>query len=217
MKFTTLAVLTCATFATAKNVFTPADLEAALEKEKGNEKREAKNVIEMTEFFEKKTKRNQMAMQGTAPLLQNLLPQVSSVSIFAGYLRDDQKLLSQIETTGSFTLLIAPSDDAVSSKLNGLKPWEFPRKVQDDETDDAVIAYNINHFLMSHIAVLEDVKTSENEITTTLLTGEEVTIRKETGTDTYKVKYKGQWIPVTAVFLADNGTVFVIGDILSKP
>lgn len=210
MKISPLVVVALASIAQAKNVFTPQDFAAAVAHEK-NGKRE--DLVDPSVFF--KNKRSQSVME--APLLQNLLPQMPAVSILAGYLRDDKELTSMIESTDSFALLIAPSDDAVSSKLKGMKPWEFPKAIKDDDTDEANIAYNIDHFLKAHLAILTGVLMSDNEITTTLLNGDEVTIRQDPATSVFNLKFKGKWYRVTSVHLADNGTVFVIDDVLSKP
>lgn len=239
MRFANFAAILFAGAVLAKNVVFLDDLRAALDSDSdhsGNSKREAKNVVslddlkaaidkqeqqdsknEAKKFFNKLGKRSQDVVKVGAPLLQNLLPQISSVSIFAGYLRDDQELLQEMENTKSFTILVAPSDNSIATKLNGVKPWEFPKKVMDDETDDKVVAYNINHFLKAHILTVIGKVETDNELKSVLLDGREIVVKNDPTTGTYLLKVDGKWIEVTSVSLADNGIVFVVEDVLSLP
>lgn len=129
------------------------------------DKREAKNIVSL-DFFrtelgkEKNSKRDLKyivdqiilnndndALTGV-PLLQSALPQVKEISIFAGYIRDQvdvAKLTNQLDTP---LIIIAPSNFAISKKLSGLKPWEFPEDVEKDETK---AESNLTNFVKSHI------------------------------------------------------------------
>lgn len=240
MKFVHFASILFAGVVLAKNVVYLDDLRAAIDKGSENEKRDAKNVVsledlraaideqesesneprsleEVQDFFKKLSKRDQDVVNVGAPLLQNLLPQILTVSIFAGYLRDDDKLLSQMESENSFTILVAPSDSAMSKKLDGVKPWEFPKQVLNDETDDEVVAYNIDHFLKAHILTQLGGISDNNELKSVLLDGREIVVKTDPATGTYRLKIDGEWKSISSASLADNGIVFVIEDVLSLP
>lgn len=240
MRFANFAAILFAGTVLAKNVVYLDNLRAAIDKESENSKRDAKNVVSLDDlkaaidkqedkakvsrdldsvksFFKKFSKRDQEVVTIGAPLLQNLLPQIPTVSIFSGYLRDDEHLLTQMENENSFTILIAPSDNAIAHKLNGVKPWEFPKKVMYDETDDEVVAYNIDHFLKAHILTELQQVSENNELRSVLLDGREIVVKSDPTTGTYRLKIDGKWLPVTSVSLADNGIVFVIEDVLSFP
>lgn len=240
MKFLHFASVLFAGVVLAKNVVFLDDLRAAIDKESSNEKREAKNVVSLDDlraaiekqegeskqsrdlesvqnFFRKLVRRDQDVINVDAPLLQNLLPQILSVSIFAGYLRDDEQLLSQVESEESFTILVAPSDSAMSKKLNGVKPWEYPKQIQNDETDDKVVAYNIDHFLKAHISTKLGGISQDNELKSVLLDGREIVVKTDPNTGTYRLKIENEWKNIASVSLADNGILFVIDDVLSLP
>lgn len=237
MRFANFAAILFAGIVLAKNVVYLDDLRAAIDAQTENVKRDAKNVVsledlkaaidkqeqeannanEVKKFFSRLGKRDQDVVKIGAPLLQNLLPQILSVSIFAGYLRDDKELLAETEKEDSFTILVAPSDSAMAFKLNGVKPWEFPKKIMDDDSDDEVVAYNIDHFLRAHmLSKLAKVESSD-ELKSVFLDGREFVVKSDAATGTYRIKVDGSWIGVTSVSLADNGIVFVIDDVLSLP
>lgn len=239
MRFVNFAAILFAGLVIAKNVVYLDDLRAAVE-ESENQKREPKNVVSLEDlraaldkqeeeaketrdldetkgFFRKLAKRGQDVIKDSAPLLQNLLPLIPSVSIFAGYLRDDQELLNQVENKKGFTILLAPTDNAMFDKLNGVKPWEFPKKIQYDQTDDEVVAYNINHFLKAHMLTqLGDIG-ENNKLTTVLLDGRDIVVEFDPVTKSHSLKIEGQQVPVASVTPADNGIVFVIDEVLSLP
>lgn len=240
MRFANFAAILFAGIVLAKNVVYLDDLRAAIDAESENSengKRDAKNVVSLDDlkaaidklehkannvndvkkFFSRLGKRDQEVVKFGTPLLQNLLPQILSASIFAGYLRDDQELLGEAEKTDSFTILVAPSDNAMATKLNGVKPWEFPKKIMDDATDDEVVAYNIDHFLRAHMLTRMAKVASDSELKSTLLDGREFVVKNDAATGTYRIKVDGKWIGVTSMTLADNGIVFVIEDVLSLP
>ncbi|EEQ39439.1 Fasciclin domain family protein [Clavispora lusitaniae] len=202
----------------AKNVVSVDDLWAAIDKEEGKSKREAKNVQNIEDFFKNHNKRNQdvLSTPGDA-LLQNILPSMPSVSIFAGYLRDDAEILSGMEAKETFTFLLAPSDDAIATKLGGLKPWEFPKQVKNDDSDDEVIASNIDNFLKAHISSDAAVRAGSSELSTVLLNGKSVIIQSDPATGVYTLQVEGKPIPVSSYRSAGNGVVLIIEDVLSKP
>lgn len=224
MRFTYFTAGIFCSAAVARNVFNMEELHAAIENQAGNSKRDARNVISLDELKaaldkqeneEANEKRHQDVV--SAPLLQNLLPQMSSVSIFAGYLRDDQVILSEVEKKDSFTLLVAPSDSAMADKLSGLKPWEFPKKIMDDDSDDAVVAYNVHHFMKAHILTELESFSDNNELKSHLLDGRELSVTHDPTSGLYLVIVGGVTYPASSVSLANNGIVFVIEDVLSKP
>lgn len=201
-----------------KNVVSLDALKAAAQKEQEKGKREAKNVIDIKTYFKTHQKREQkVLMASNEILLESLLPQMPSISIFAGYVRDDAEILGQMERENSFTLLIAPSDNSIATKLGGLKPWEFPTAIKDDENDDKVIASNLNNFLKAHISVEQAITAESNDIATVLLNGKEAVIHNDPATGTYTLQVEGKNVPVKDSRLAGNGVVLIIEDVLTKP
>lgn len=221
MRISTFAVLTFASCIVAKNVFYLDNLRAALDGETENTKRDARNVASLQdlkdaiESEQHHDKRDQDVVEMN-PLLQNLLPQVPSLSIFSGYLRDDLLLNKQMEAEDSFTLLLAPSDEAISkySLDTGLKPWQYPKDADSDDNDEAV-NYNIDYFLRAHISTEVTAFDEKNGLTTKLLDGKAVSIVRDAQTDTYGLTVNDVAVGVASVRLADNGIVFVIDAVLA--
>lgn len=201
-----------------KNVGSLDALKAAIDKENGKDKREAKHVVDIKTLLKSHNKRDQnVLLSSNEILLESLLPQMTSISIFAGYVRDNAEILRQMENKNSFTLLFAPSDDSIATKLNGLKPWEFPNTINNDDNDDQVIAANINSFLKAHISVEQAITAQSNEIVTLLLNGKEAVIHNDPNTGTYTLRVDGKNVPVKNSRLAGNGVVLIIEDVLAKP
>lgn len=201
-----------------KNVVSLEALKAAAHKEGVKGKREPKNVVDIKTYFETHNKRDQkVLLKSNDILLESLLPQMPSISIFAGYVRDNAEILNQMESRRSFTLLVAPSDDAIATKLGGMKPWEFPEIIKNDEHDDETIASNIDSFLRAHISVEQVMLAQSNEISTILLNGKEVVIHNDPTTGIYTLRVEGKNVPVKTSRLAGNGVVLIIDEVLSKP
>lgn len=202
-----------------------ADLAALLESHQpGKSKR--KNVVDLLDMLnavsdadaeenaksansEKVTQKRGLAQQ---PLLSepaeldvlqtvNLSPEIS---IFAAYLRDSE-LLADI-ALGQVPVVLAPSNDAVSSELSGKKPWEFPKKVNSDADADQNIAY----FLRHHLAVSTS-PLAASSLHATLLAGEQLVL--ENG----KLSQNGNLITIKSVSHTNNAVILVIDDCLVKP
>lgn len=205
----TLLLAALALCALAKNIFTPADLAKALAEEE-DEIQKRKNVFDFESHFQLPKRQQAMTL-----LLQSVLPQISDVSIFSGYLRDDEPLLNEMGL--AFLLIVAPSDEAIYKDLNGVKPWEFPEQVLNDASDDEVVARNLDSFLRAHIALVHGDVVVENEtFSTKMLNGQEITIRHN-GAGAFQVKIDGKWFPVAVAKQAENGTVFVVNTVLAAP
>lgn len=222
MRFTNLAILVFASCIVAKNVIYLDDLTAGLK----NEKRDARRVMSLEDFknavkegelhFDDKAKRaEQDVLDEKRPLLTSVLPQMPMISIFSGYLRDDDQMLQSLESSDSFTLFVAPLDSAIRefSLAKGLKPWEYPNKVQNDETDDKVIRDNIHAFIEAHASskiTLQD----GNLITAILMNGEEISIKRMTSLDNYELTWNEKSIAIGSISPAENGMVFEIPQVL---
>ncbi|KAF3989985.1 hypothetical protein FT663_02036 [Candidozyma haemuli var. vulneris] len=179
-----------------------------------HDKRDARRVVDPKSFFHEKIKRSQhviTAMQG--PLVENVLTQVRDVSVFAGYLRDSESLLGELHSA-PFAVIVAPTDHALASKLDGHKPWEFPREVEDENDASA----NIQDFVKSHLVKFEgDFSSIQDEVVLLSLDNKRVVIRHDAATDSFRVESGGRWIDVLAVYYADDGAVLVIDDSFVKP
>ncbi|KAI5955670.1 hypothetical protein KGF54_001172 [Candida jiufengensis] len=165
-------------------------------------------------------------------LLQSILPQLKSISIFAGYIRDNSILNSKTESLESNMLIITPTDEAIETNLSNLKPWEFPKNIDDvtnEEEQDKILQDNLNHFLDGHIVtdfqnkiIIEenndDDSKNEKIILTTLDNGKKLKIKQDLLTQNFFIKVdKKKWIPVDTVKQVENGLIFIINDSLVKP
>jgi hypothetical protein len=132
--------------------------------------------------------------EGT-PLLQSTLAQVKDISIFAGYVRDQ---VDVAQLTGLIKLpliIIAPADEAISRKLGGLKPWEFPRNVEDDETNAEL---NLASFVRAHV-----VKGTQAQLSSwgDLLSSRDNLLQHEQTLESQDIEIK-----------RENGETFVLGN-----
>lgn len=203
-----------------KNVANIANLEHLLQEEQEsvqNDKREAYRIVDVKSIFElekegHKEKRSQKIMTLQGPLIENVLTQVRDVSVIAAYLRD-LEFLGQLKDA-PFALIIAPTDDALANKLDGHKPWEFPRDPENEKHAEE----NIADFVKAHLVVSDgDVEQINDEVHLHSLGGQKVAIRHEAATDTFSVKLGGNWTKVLAVYRAEDGAVLVIDDVFVKP
>lgn len=199
-------------------------------------KREPKNVYDMSRLrleTHGKAKRfvdenDQVVMDFPAPLensvlLESILPQIQSISVFSGYIRDNKAISERTELLSESLLIIAPTDESLLTKLDGLKPWEFPLPLMNDDSDDAVIEDNLADFLSNHVVLDFHDTTSlslgrDNSIKTKLINGKGIKIKQNAESNTYRIKVRGgRWIDVQSVRQVDNGYLFIIDDVLSKP
>lgn len=241
-----------------KNVVNLADF-----KVEPNDKREAKNTFDIAAFLKQhlhvKRGENQQVLSNPDTedsqsdenllftldsadcynnLLQSILPQLKSISIFAGYIRNNQDLDSKTELADQNMLIIAPTDDAIENKLSGLKPWEFPHSLDDAKNDreqDAIIDKNIQNFLFGHIVSDFEkklvIETDSNDqttkiIATTLNNGKNLQIKQDPLSEKFFIRIvddrdanaiSNNWIPVQTVRQVENGFIFVIENSLVKP
>ncbi|MDN6182820.1 MAG: fasciclin domain-containing protein [Staphylococcus equorum] len=209
----------------AKNVYNLQSLKEGLEDE--NERREANTVYKrgaLDEGFNKGDKRSMQKVfdieeQDTHQnLLQSILPQLQCITIFTGYIRDDPELAMKTADSKQSMIIIAPSDDSISNKLNNLKPWEFPTELMGNSDDDRIVSENLKNFLNGHVIVdfKDKFVTSNDKIIANLINGKQVKIKQE-GPDKFKISTGDEWIKVETVKQVDNGYIFVINDVLVKP
>lgn len=201
-----------------KNTFNLAHLEHLLQEAQEsaeNGRRDARRVVNPKLFFELKhhEKRSQNVITFLGPLVENVLTQVRDVSVIAGYLRDLESLLDQLHKA-PFAVIIAPTDHALANKLNGHKPWEFPRDPENEEDAEK----NISDFVKAHLVKFEgDFEEIDSEVSLHSLSGQKVVIRHDAATDAFSVKLGEKWVDVLAVYHADDGAVLVIDDVFVKP
>ncbi|KSA02219.1 FAS1 domain-containing protein [Debaryomyces fabryi] len=217
----------------AKNVYNLQALKEGLDTE--NEKREAKNVYNLQALKEglevenekTETRNDKRSIQHVFDiegqnvhqnLLQSILPQLQSITVFTGYIRDDLSLAKKTADSSQSMIIIAPSDDAISNKLNNLKPWEFPTELTGNSDDDKIVRENLKNFLSGHVIVdfKDKFVTNNDEIIANLINGNQVKIKQE-GVDKFKISTGNDWIKIEIVKQVDNGYIFVINDVLVKP
>ncbi|EGV66883.1 hypothetical protein CANTEDRAFT_112432 [Yamadazyma tenuis ATCC 10573] len=205
----------------AKNVYNLDDVKVGLSSL--SSKRDAKNVVNFATFksdveAEQVQKRDQVVMEEStsALLLQSILPQYTSISVFAGYIRDNSEINEKTESLAESLLIICPTDNAISTKLGGLKPWEFPKSLSEGNEDE-VVESNLSYFVSNHIVMnFEDLKITERSVKATLLSGKQVEI-VQVGEKIGLVSDDGTKINVIMAKQVDNGYIFIIDDTLVKP
>lgn len=232
MRILNIAVLIFASCIAAKNVYYLDNLVSALKN--GNNKRDARNVVSLESFHaaieeedkklagdtqateKRSNKRSQGVIKPDEPLLQTLLPQVPGISIFSAYLRDNAEISSRVDDSEGFTVIFAPSDDAVLkfSSQKGLKPWEYPNHVQNDETDDKVAQKNIQYFIDAHIS--SSAAEKDNLMVVELRNGQYVTIGQDESTAKFFIRQGDSKFAVSSVEHASNGILLVLDHVLIK-
>ncbi|KAK6463154.1 hypothetical protein DFJ63DRAFT_108604 [Scheffersomyces coipomensis] len=209
-------------------------------------KRAAKYLIDLSKFqeavkqevdsFEKRDEQNPFTFiidvdDSNSNILQSVLPQIQSISIISGYIRDNEEISVKTELTNETMVIIAPTNDAISNNLGGLKPWEFPNPITDkmsDETVEKVLYKNIESFLQNHIVSNFEqnliINKEDKLIETNLMNGDLLKIKQHEETEQFEVqvirkKHKKStgWIPVQMVKQVDNGFIFIIDETLVKP
>jgi uncharacterized surface protein with fasciclin (FAS1) repeats len=151
-------------------------------------------------------------------ILQSILPQVKDISIFAGYIRDNEYVSKKTELTDETTIIIAPSDDAIINKLQGKKPWEFPNPIGGENPDENA-SKNINSFVFGHVIenFEDNLQIESHSVVAKLLNGNTLRIKQDSSHKFLIQLNDNDWIQVKQVKQVDNGFVFVIDDCLVKP
>lgn len=228
MKLFTLILLATIAAVAAKNVFDLEKLRETIEGEKNDKftlkltKRDPKNVFKFP-FQKSNHKRDQIVFQSHDNYLESVISQVNEISFFASYIRDDLKFSKLVEEEAHSMVIIAPTNNALEFKLNGLKPWEFPNPIQDDDSDEKVIHDNLNSFLSGHVIKSidslnqNDDHLKSNIIEGTLINGESVLIKQDANTGAYQIGLNGGFVPVINSILTNNGYLFIIDDVLVHP
>jgi hypothetical protein len=157
-------------------------------------------------------------------LLQSSLTQHPEIYTFTGYIRDSQALTSRFNSRDKFSIVFAPTDEALF-KL-GQKPWEFPTPIPADDNNpdneqrnERIIKENVHTFVSSHVSFADAPLTVGNHVTTT--NGVVVTLaeRNEGHLSLLAINKRGKTLvaDIIKVETVKNGQVFIIDSSLIKP
>lgn len=148
-------------------------------------------------------------------ILQSILPQIQDISIFSASIRDNAYVFTKTEALDQVTVIIAPTNDAISHKLDGKKPWEFPLCPSNEKN----VEENSTNFLFGHIIenFETNLKLEKQIVKSKLLNGNDLSIKQDVSGKFSIQLNNNDWINVTQVKQVDNGFVFVIDDVLVKP
>lgn len=86
------------------------------------------------------------------PLLRTSLAVDRELSIFAGYVRNFASLEKWFDSKTTYTVVLAPTDRAVTSLPR--KPWQFPRPITSttpEDQQDSIARDNIQSFVEHHL------------------------------------------------------------------
>lgn len=151
----------------------------------------------------------------------------SEISVFAGYVRDHVGVSARFNDLKKQTVVFAPTDTALEGL--SMKPWQFPTPVDDTQSEEvinAVIAANVEDFIMSHLVdgevPFEVLNSDRSNLGALLITenGKKVKLVNDQGD--YYVSMgsngkDGEWLKVQRVTMVDNGAILVIDKPLSSP
>lgn len=160
------------------------------------------------------------APQGGPTLLRTKLAVNRDASIFASYVRDFTSIEDRLDSTSSVSLILAPTDDAVSALPT--KPWEFPNSVPkgDEKAADKAIRSNVKSFILSHLYLgnIEDGAgtfgfESANGLRITVVRDDNDKLTVSTRTSAGK-EIKANVVSVTE---ADNGKIWLLDSSLVRP
>lgn len=228
----------------AKNVY---DLNKFKALNKEYEKREAKNVYDLNLLKGHQEKRSDTSILDITTLasifepefnkdeahqiyfeikdedsvdnvLQSVLPLISDISIFSSYIRDNANIYDKTGSEYEVMVIFAPTNNAISNKLDDCKPWEFPYKLGENEVENEIIIQkNIDHFLNSHIISNFEEKIELNSgsiIKSVLNNGKEIKVKQNVDDNLFQLTLDGEnWIDARYVKQVKNGFIFVIDDV----
>lgn len=187
-----------------------------------------KNVLDLSKFKDDSgsgpSKRSDQVLftfneeDSRSNILQTILPQLPSISIFSGYIRDIQEVDDKTSLINETMLVVAPSNSAITEKLGGLKPWEFPQSLDDAEDEDEVLRSNIKNFVDGHIVLNfeHNLLLERCLVVTRLNNGKAVKITQKAD-GRFEVTADERVLQVEEVKQVDNGFVFVVNDVLVRP
>lgn len=187
-----------------------------------------KNVLDLSKFKDASgsgpSKRSDQVLftfneeDSRSNILQTILPQLPSISIFSGYIRDIQEVDDKTSLINETMLVVAPSNSAITEKLGGLKPWEFPQSLDDAEDEDEVLRSNIKNFVDGHIVLnFEHNLLLEGCLVVTRLNNGKVVKITQKADGRFEVTADERVLQVEEVKQVDNGFVFVVNDVLVRP
>lgn len=187
-----------------------------------------KNVLDLSKFKDDSgsgpSKRSDQVLftfneeDSRSNILQTILPQLPSFSIFSGYIRDIQEVDDKTSLINETMLVVAPSNSAITEKLGGLKPWEFPQSLDDAEDEDEVLRSNIKNFVDGHIVLnFEHNLLLEGCLVVTRLNNGKAVKITQKADGRFEVTADERVLQVEEVKQVDNGFVFVVNDVLVRP
>lgn len=162
-------------------------------------------------------------------LLQSILPQLSSISIFSSYIRQFASIDARTANPQKVMLIVAPDNDSLETKLSDLKPWEFPEQItpeQSEQEQDKTLKNNLLHFLNGHLInnfeenlVIDKSSTDAVTIISKLNNGKFLKIKQDQLSQKFSIRLldSENWIDVETIKQVENGFVLIINDSLVKP
>lgn len=207
-------------------------------------KRESKNLFDLTKFQQSGQpikKRDQKILKQEKSLfvlnsvdcfnnlLQSILPQLSSISIFSSYIRQFASIDARTANPQKVMLIVAPDNDSLETKLSDLKPWEFPEQItpeQSEQEQDKTLKNNLLHFLNGHLInnfeenlVIDKSSTDAVTIISKLNNGKFLKIKQDQLSQKFSIRLldSENWIDVETIKQVENGFVLIINDSLVKP
>lgn len=207
-------------------------------------KREGKNLFDLTKFQQSGQpikKRDQTILTQEKSLfvldsvdcynnlLQSILPQLSSISIFSSYIRQFASIDARTANPQEVMLIVAPDNDSLETKLSDLKPWEFPELItpeQSEQEQDKTLKKNLLHFLNGHLInnfeenlVIDKSSAEAVTIISKLNNGKFLKIKQDQLSQKFSIRLldSEDWIDVETIKQVENGFVLIINDSLVKP
>ncbi|CAX44552.1 conserved hypothetical protein [Candida dubliniensis CD36] len=207
-------------------------------------KREGKNLFDLTKFQQSGQqikKRDQTILTQEKSLfvldsvdcynnlLQSILPQLSSISIFSSYIRQFASIDARTANPQEVILIVAPDNDSLETKLSDLKPWEFPELItpeQSEQEQDKTLKKNLLHFLNGHLInnfeenlVIDKSSAEAVTIISKLNNGKFLKIKQDQLSQKFSIRLldSEDWIDVETIKQVENGFVLIINDSLVKP
>jgi len=163
---------------------------------------------------------NGEAPQTGPTLLRTQLAVSQEISIFASYVRDFASLEARFNDNKSFSIVLAPSNDAVTSLA--AKPWEFPNKVGGGEQEqDRAARNNILSFISHHVYLGDDVSekalNEDGECILTTESGDVLFVQRRADKFTVALTDRSIVANVIKARNVENGVFWVLDHSLAVP
>lgn len=154
-------------------------------------------------------------------LLKTQLDVNKDITIFSAYIRDFMDFSSRFQDGDSYSVILAPSNEAIT-KLSA-KPWEYPIPVRgDDQEQDKCIQRNIRTFLEAHMyfGTISGVALCPDDADSTCFItegGVPIKIQQRGNTMVVKSLIDGTQAKVLSTKEVKNGVIWVIDTALLRP